>query len=343
MGLVTPVTEKENFEAAGVASAASSGARPFASFIVCTRDRVKLLVACIRSIETTCLAHPAIASELIVVDNGSTDGTHAELRRIARASKVPMTLVPEPRQGLAVARNAGMERARGRVFVFIDDDCVVDRAYLGDLKRHYASGDGVIRGGRVELGNPHDLPFTIKRSKAAARLTPDVHPGGFVLGCNMTMDREVALRVGCFDERFGVGAPLCSAEDTEYLVRAYALGIPVEYVPDMTVFHHHGRRARAAIEKLHRSYSLGNGALCLKHLVKAPWLVKHFFWTVRSACLETLGGARFDPALRLSHWPVVAMNLLGAARFVRLCIVSRAAPTALQPISEATPKVERGP
>ncbi|WP_209600782.1 glycosyltransferase family 2 protein [Sinorhizobium kostiense] len=343
MALVTPVTEKQESEAAGPASAASGGARPFASFIVCTRDRVKLLVACIRSIETTCLAHPAIASELIVVDNGSTDGTHAELRRIAAASKVPMTLVPEPRQGLAVARNTGMERARGRIFVFIDDDCVVDRAYLGDLKRHYQSGDGVIRGGRVELGNPNDLPFTIKRSKAAARLTPDVHPGGFVLGCNMTMDREVALRVGCFDERFGVGAPLCSAEDTEYLVRAYALGIPVEYVPDMTVFHHHGRRARAAIEKLHRSYSLGNGALCLKHLVKAPWLVKHFLWTVRSACLESFGGARFDPALQLSHWPVVAMNLLGAARFLCLFIVGRAAPTALQPMSEVAPKQERGP
>ena len=339
MALERPLNPSKTVNAA----AARTRTRPYASFIVCTRNRAQALAPCIRSIEAAGSAYPAITSELVVVDNGSTDDTPRELRRIAASSNMTITLVTEPRPGLAAARNSGMERARGRILVFVDDDCEIDRTYLRDLQRHYASGDQrVVRGGRVELGNACDQPFTIKRSKIAARLTRDVHPGGFVLGCNMTMHREVAALIGHFDERFGAGTPLHSAEDTDYLVRAFQLGIPVEYVPDMAVFHHHGRKSRAAIEKLHRSYSLGNGALCLKHLLKAPWLLRHFCWTVRSACGQVFGGPRFDPELQLSHWPIVSMNLFGAAKFAYLVVASRAAPTELQPMDERTPELERG-
>ncbi|MDX0542197.1 glycosyltransferase [Sinorhizobium medicae] len=314
-----------------VAASPSGELGPFASFIVCTHNRVHALGASIRSIESASRAHAMVESELVVVDNGSTDGTAEELAGIAARTMMPITLLTEPRPGLAAARNTGMARARGRILIFIDDDCEVDSNYLRDLERHYSGGDEqVIRGGRVELGNPADLPFTVKRSKVAARLTRDVHPGGFVLGCNMTMHRDIAARIGPFDERFGAGAPLKAAEDTDYLVRAFELGIPVEYVPDMVVHHHHGRRHRAAIEELHRNYSLGNGGLCLKHLLRAPWLLKHFGWTVRSAWGEAFGRSRFDPELQLSHWPIVSMNLLGALRFAWLAAAN------------AEPRIERG-
>ena len=296
----------------------------FASFIVCTRNRAAALETCIRSIETVCSTHAAGQCELIVVDNGSTDDTPERIARMVSASPLAITHLIDTRPGLAAARNTAMARARGGILVFIDDDCEIDTNYLADLERHYANGEsGIIRGGRVELGDARDLPFTIKRSNARERLTCDVHPGGFVLGCNMTMHREVALRVGAFDERFGAGTSLQSAEDTDYLLRAYRLGIPIEYVPDMLVFHHHGRRTRLAIEKLHRNYSFGNGALCMKHIRTTPWLLRHFCWTVRSAIREVFGGPRFDPVLHLSHWPIVFMNLLGALKFMSLSVAER--------------------
>ncbi|RUW67241.1 MULTISPECIES: glycosyltransferase [unclassified Mesorhizobium] len=309
--------------------------RPEVSFVVCTRDRVDVLEACIASIQAACLAYPAFPAELVVVDNGSRDGTPERLASIAEKSQVPITALSEPRPGLAAARNAGLARARGRVLVFVDDDCKLERTYLRDLQRHYASGEKwLIRGGRVELGDARDLPFTIKRCEQRQRLTPAVHPGGFVLGCNMTMHRDVAARIGPFDERFGAGGALRSAEDTDYLVRAMLLGMPVEYVPDMTIFHHHGRRDRKAIDRLHRDYHFGNGALCLKHIRRAPWLLRHFYWAVRAALRELVGGPRFDPELRLSHWPVVAMNLAGAAKFALLVITRRPAP---EPLRRAEP------
>jgi hypothetical protein len=97
----------------------------------------------------------------------------------------------------------------------------------------------------------------------------------------------------------------------------------VEYVPDMTIFHHHGRRDRVAIDRLHRDYHFGNGALCLKHLRRAPWLLRHFYWAVRSAMREFAGGPRFEQELRLSHWPIVLMNLAGAAKFALLVLAGR--------------------
>jgi glycosyltransferase involved in cell wall biosynthesis len=291
-----------------------------ASFIVCTRNRAAALEACISSIEAACEAC-SLSCELVVVDNGSTDDTAARLSRIAAKSAVAVRWMVELRPGLAAARNTGMERARGRLLIFIDDDCIVERSYLQDLNRHYSAGERcIVRGGRVDLGSPRDLPFTIKRSRFRARFTPDVHPGGFVLGCNMTMDREAAARIGRFDERFGAGGPLWSAEDTDYLVRSHQLGIPIEYVPDMTVQHFHGRTTRDAIERLHRDYSFGNGGLCVKHAFKAPWLLRHFCWTTRSAWRELFGGYRFDPEISLSHLTIVAMNLVGAAKFALLAV-----------------------
>ncbi|NLS17790.1 glycosyltransferase family 2 protein [Rhizobium sp. P40RR-XXII] len=313
------------------------GRAPAASFIVCTRNRARALTACIRSIEAASRAHGSMTSELIVVDNGSTDDTAERLAHIVATSSIAITPVVERRRGLAAARNEGMERSRGRILIFIDDDCEVDLHYLRDLERHYASGERlVIRGGRVELGNARDLPFTIKRSREPARFTPDVHPGGFILGCNMTMHREVAQRVGRFDERFGAGSALQSAEDTDYLVRAFKLGIPIEYVPDMNVLHYHGRNTREAIERLHRNYSLGNGGLCLKHLLSAPWLLRHFYWSFRSAWRELWGGPRFDPEVSLSHWPIVYMNLLGAFEFVRCAMTNRPQQPELNQIKQAT-------
>jgi glycosyltransferase involved in cell wall biosynthesis len=295
-----------------------------ASFIVCTRNRAAALATCIRSIEAACRSHAAFTSELVVVDNGSTDSTPEYVTGVAAASNIPIALLAEARPGLAAARNAGLRHARGSIVIFIDDDCEVHRDYLRDLERHYATGERlVIRGGRVELGNPNDLPFTIKRSPTRARLTRDVHPGGFVVGCNMTMHRDVAACIGHFDELLGAGAPLRAAEDTDYLIRAFQLNVLVEYVPDMTVFHHHGRSSRQDVERLHRNYSLGNGGLYVKHIRCAPWLLRHFFWSVRSACRELFGGPRFDPELHLSHWPIVFMNLLGAVAFAGLLLTKR--------------------
>ena len=56
---------------------------PEVSFIICTRNRVAVLEACIQSVQAACRAHAGFAAELVVVDNGSIDRTAERLASIA--------------------------------------------------------------------------------------------------------------------------------------------------------------------------------------------------------------------------------------------------------------------
>jgi hypothetical protein len=132
----------------------------------------------------------------------------------------------------------------------------------------------------------------------------------------MAMPRAVACKIGPFDERFGAGGLLRAAEDTDYVLRARLAGVAVEYVPDMTVYHHHGRRSAQEVGCAHRNYGIGDGALTMKHALRAPWLWRSRYWTARNAVREMFGGPRFDPELGLSYAPIVAHNFIGACLFV---------------------------
>lgn len=295
------------------------------SIIVCTRDRCASLRALLASIVEA--ERPAdLDLELTVVDDGSSDGTAEAVTEFAQSAPFRVRLLQQQGRGLAAARNRGLNDARGDTLVFLDDDCVVSRAYFLEMQARFAADRRpVLRGGRVALGDPDDAPLTIKTSTRLERLRSRRDPGGFILGCNMVMSRAVASKIGPFDERFGAGGMLRSAEDTDYLMRAQLAGVTVEYVPDMTVFHHHGRRGRDAITRVHRNYGIGNGALTMKYAMRAPWLWRSRYWTFRNAVRELFGGPIFDPELGLSHGPIVAHNLIGASLFV-LAKIRGAAP-----------------
>lgn len=296
------------------------------SVIVCTRDRCARLEALLASLAA---AKPVAGMdlELVVVDDGSKDATGVTVKRFAASVDFPVhLLVQQPGRGLAAARNRGLREVRGDLIVFLDDDCVVSPNYFRELTARFAADDQpVFRGGRVVLGDPADAPLTIKTSPYIERLADHADPGGFILGCNMAMPRMILAKVGLFDERFGAGAPLKSAEDTDYMLRASLAGFRVEYVPDMTVYHHHGRRTARQIGRVHHSYCIGNGALAMKHTFSAPWLWRTRYWTLRNAMKEMFGGPTFAPELGMSHAPIIAYNMIGACLFL-LAKVRRASP-----------------
>ena len=179
------------------------------------------------------------------------------------------------------------------MLAFTDDDCRLHRDHTNDLLRH-ADGDTelVLRGGRIELGDPTDLPQTINTRPTPMRWSRALNSArneainGKINGCNMTMRRALLDRVGLFDEDFGPGSRVGSGDDTEFMYRVYVAGIAIDYVPDMTVFHHHGRKTRADGFKLWRRYSLGNGAHIAKYLSKHPDLCRPFYWDIKNAFRE---------------------------------------------------------
>lgn len=228
-----------------------------------------------------------------------------------------MRVLRESRPGLGAARNAALTVAAGAVLAFTDDDCQLDPGYAACLLAHYRRDHvPTIRGGRVELGDPLDLPYTIKTDRAARSYDGETHPSGFIHGCNMTLHRAVVERIGLFDPNSGAGARFRSGEDTEYVYRAHRSGLSIVYVPDCVVYHHHGRRQPEEVLRLARIYAEGNGALYAKYL-RDRRLLRHSYWDLKGCLRELRGGGPMDPVLGLTFRANVLGCLAGMARYAR--------------------------
>ncbi len=269
------------------------------------------------------MAAAPLDAEIVVVDNGSTDDTPAILEAWAGKCTFPVQLLSEPKAGLSRARNCAIRAAKGDLLAFTDDDCRLSVEYVSQLLRHDATDTGlVLRGGRVELGDPTDLPLTINTTSTLIRWSRRNNSArhdrlsGHIAGCNMTMRRALIERIGFFDERLGPGSSIPAAEDADYNFRAYLADASLEYVPDMTVFHYHGRKTNDAGKKLCRDYEIGNGAVYARYLFKEPNLCRPFYWNCKSALREIITGTNtFLPSIGFSNRDKVAANLTGAFKY----------------------------
>jgi glycosyltransferase involved in cell wall biosynthesis len=247
------------------------------SVIVATRNRAYAIQACLDSIATAIAKAAPLEAEIVVVDNASTDSTAAIVKAWAAANAGPVQLLHEPKLGLASALNRAIRFSRGKVLAFTDDDCQVHPDFVHDLLRHDAKDTGlVLRGGRTELGDPTDLPVTISISPTPMRWTRAMksarhhHIAGALNGCNMVIRAALVDQIGFFDENFGAGSYIGSGSDTDFMYRAYLAGATLEYVPDMIVFHYHGRKTPADGYKIKRRYAIAGGALLARYIFKHP-------------------------------------------------------------------------
>jgi len=299
------------------------------SVIVCTRNRAHAIIPCLHSIVQS-LAHAApVDAEIVVVDNGSEDNTSAVLKEWASNCSFPVNIQFEGQKGASKARNRGIQSARGEILVWTDDDCRLSLDHIKDVLRHDENDSGlVMRGGRVELGDPTDLPITVKTDQVSTRWNRQTHYAknanlfdanfgcNMIIGCNMAMRRVVAERIGFFDERFGPGTSLPGAEDTDYFFRTYLAGITIEYVPDMVVFHYHGRKTNSDGYKVIKNYMISTGGLYAKYLFSYPNLCRQFYWDFKKALQEIFSGkSTYMPEIGFSYKTRVAFCILGAMKY----------------------------
>ena len=286
------------------------------SVLIATRNRASMLPGCLDAVWGAISKHQASA-EIIVIDNGSTDDTPACVHAWSQRSGVEVRLVFEPKPGLSRAQNAGMRVAQGRVFVFTDDDCRVASDYFTAIEQALLRyGPTVVLGGRVELGDPLDLPVTICTEpdviawqRGRLPLRGRRSPAGIINGCNLVVPRAVMADVGPFDENFGSGAFINSGGDTDFLYRAYCKGILLCYAPSMIVGHFHGRRDRSGVKKLVASYTAANGALYLRYLFSCPEISLGFIRYLKNWGKEIVRGGNYC-------WPEMGITSRDAIRYL---------------------------
>lgn len=183
--------------------------------------------------------------ELVVADDGSTDGTAAVVD--ACATRAPwVRRVPGPGRGVAAARNAALAAARAPRIAMVDADDVVAPGWLAAMAaalEHAALVAGALE---IDRLNPEWVRGT--RGRALTR-GPGTFAGvvAFAHSCNLGVRRDLVDRIGPFDETIDAG------EDVEFSYRAGRAGVEPRYAPDAVV-HYRYRTTLGGLWRQGRAY-----------------------------------------------------------------------------------------
>jgi glycosyltransferase involved in cell wall biosynthesis len=208
----------------------------FFSIVIPTYNRKPILTKCLTALETQTYQGQY---EVVVVDDGSTDGTVEWLR--TNPQLFPhLRLLSQDHKGPAAARNLGVQSSLGDTIIFIDSDLVVLDQFI---HHHHQALQGAppktFTYGRVintaNFDRPTSEPYKVTDFSAA-----------FFATGNVAISRHWLLDAGLFDTGFS----LYGWEDLELGVRLKHLGLTLLKVPEAVGYHWHPAFTLDQIPKL---------------------------------------------------------------------------------------------
>lgn len=262
-------------------SAHSAMAVPL-SILICTHNRVRHLMATLRTVSQLDIP-PTVDPELIIVDNASTDATAAQVSSLSLPN-LPHRVVREPRPGAGYARNTALREARGDVLLFTDDDVRLPRDWIARLAAPILDGRADAVAGTVTLA-PHLIrpwmqPFH-RTALASTESIDEAHPTD-IISANMAIARHTLSKVPGFDVELGPGARLGALEDTLFSWQLRQAGFRIVAAPGAAIEHHFDpqRLTREAFVDMarRRARSLAYIRHHWLHWSPARWTHRHRRW-----------------------------------------------------------------
>ena len=198
---------------------------PVAAVVAATYNRAERLKSLVAGLEQQRNVGPF---EVIIVDDGSSDDTWAELERLAATSSLKLRPLRLPQNaGPATARNAGWRATTAPVVCFTDDDCVPQPGWLAGLLGTLGDGVDIVQGHTAP--NPaHEF-----RRGPFSHTIWVFFEEGYYETCNIAYRREVLERLGGFDQTFR----RAYGEDIDLAWRAKEAGARTAFGDDALVFH----------------------------------------------------------------------------------------------------------
>jgi N-acetylglucosaminyl-diphospho-decaprenol L-rhamnosyltransferase len=230
------------------------------------------LVACLRSLRD---APPAIDHEIVVVDNGSADGSVEAAMAIRGARVLPLGR----NSGFAAANNVGIRESRGDMLLLLNSDTIVPGGAIDALVARFHAVDNVgVAGPRlVDAAGRPELSFGRMISPLHEFLQQRRTPGwiaaetareqfvDWVSGACLLVGRGDAEAVGLLDERF-----FLYTEDVDFCHAIRARGRRILFTPAAEVVHLRGRSRASQPAASRTRYRESHLAFYRKH---HPWLV----------------------------------------------------------------------
>jgi GT2 family glycosyltransferase len=239
---------------------------PSASVVIPTHNRLEDLQRTVAGVEAQ-FAPGGRSPELVVVDDGSSDGTDEWLRR--ESSRGRLKGFSQRNAGPAVARNRGAAAATGEVVLFLGDDTVPEAgwllAHLEEHRLHGGAGRPLAVVGYTGFPDADDTPFLRFINEYGPQFgyllidDPRRLAFNFFYTSNVSIDRAEMMRLGGFREDF----PAAAWEDIEFAYRATKAGLSLRYQPLARAAHHHRVHPRTFCRRQRTS---GRSAAIFAHL-----------------------------------------------------------------------------
>lgn len=209
------------------------------SVIICTYNRSAHLQKFLDSLRMQD-AFFEIDFEIILVDNNSKDQTKTVVEANISSFHNKLRYVFEPQQGVCWARNRGIDEAKGEIIAFTDDDVILNRDWLVNIRdffRQFPEAEAV--GGRILPSYPQNVPQWVKKyrdilngpivsydyGRQACLYSDSMYP---FVGANMMIKKDVVLEIGKFRVDIGCGRG-SMGDDTEIFERLKSAGKKIYY------------------------------------------------------------------------------------------------------------------
>lgn len=211
----------------------------FISVVIPTHNRKDILKKCLKAFRDQ--TYPQDRYEIIVVDDGSTDGTKKMLEETSKEMANLRYFIQEM-GGPATARNLGIDKAKGPIILFTGDDCIPAKKLLEEHNRIHSKERNVAVLGHIDwhhdlevtpfmefVGKTHQFTFSMAEQE---RLNVTF---SLFYTSNISVGKDMLIEAGLFDEDFRDAV----YEDAEIGYRLWKLGLRIVYNRRALTYHHH--------------------------------------------------------------------------------------------------------